>query len=321
MDSLFGNSDLQKDTIRLKLFCDESGSLNRGWMYYSILFVPESIEGLLLQDLLNTRCDNAQRMGNWGECDVQCKNHQRNNTEVHFTEIKKSENAKYSIADRWIEYFLQEVDKIFLYIFGIDLNKLDKSYFGNERIEDNIYNRFFRTGILKASKSFFSKYDRIEITDIIHDVSSSKASHSYFDWHPIFYINQNDPKVFVTANGIRFVDSDHRKAEGHHVYSHFLQFTDLVLGCTRNCLDYTSTNQLKLNLSLKAMKLVERLTNAPCNINSRYRYVNRLKVEFFPQHDISQLNKNSLQYELKRWDSFYTKRELAIQDRHQGRLF
>ncbi len=320
MNKFFQDEEVAS-SIKLKLFCDESASPDKGWLYFAILFVPEQIEPLLLQNLLNSRCDNNERIGDWGECKTQCKNHNRNNTEIHFNEIKKSEGDKYSVANRWIDYYLVEVDNIFLYVFGIDLVKLDTNYFGNSRVEDNIYNRFFRTAILRASKSFFGKYKNITITDIIHDSSSSKESHYYFDWHSIFYINQNDPQINIVANNIEFINSDHRQVDGHNSYSHFLQFTDLILGCTRNCLDYTSTNDLKLKISLKALELVKRLIEAPNNINSSYKYVNRLKVDFFPKNDISRLDKDSLLYGLKRWDSFYTKRELAIISRHQSQLF
>lgn len=322
MDNLYKIPEVQQNVMRLKLFCDESGSPQVGWLYFAILFVPESIESFLLQDLLNKRCDNETRIGKWGECNPKCKFHERNNVEIHFIKVNSNRGRnKYNVACRWIDYFLQEVDKIFLYILGINLNKLDRSYFGDDSIKDTIYNRFFRTAILKASKSFFSKYEynEIIITEIIHDESSSKESHYYFNWHPIFFINLNDPRVKVVAPEIRFLDSDHRKPRGHRIYSHFLQFADLVLGCTRNCLDYTSSDELKRELSLKALELIERLINAPGNVNSSYKYVNRIKIDFFPKHDIRQFNNYDLQ-QLKRWDSFYTKRELAIQHRDQGIL-
>lgn len=286
--------------------------------------MPETIESSILQDLLNKRCDNKERIGNWGECNLQCQYHKGNNTEVHFGQVKRTKGIhRYFVASRWVDYFLEEVDKIFLYMLGIDLKKLDKSYFGNEQIEDNIYNRFFRTAILKASKSFFAKrkYKKITITEIIHDKSRSKESHFYFNWHSIFFINLNDPRVNVASTEIKFLDSDHRKPEGHYSYSNFLQFTDLILGCTRNCLDYTSCDELKRKLSIKALDLIKRLINKPGNINSSYRYVNRIKIDFFPKHDIRDMDENSLLYELKRWDSFYTKRELSIQHRNQGILF
>jgi len=49
--------------------------------------------------------------------------------------------------------------------------------------------------------------------------------------------------------------------------------------------------------------------------------VDRLKIQFFPKHDIRKLDGSSMVYELKRFDSFYTDRELRIEDRGQLRLF
>lgn len=304
--------------IKLKLFCDESAS--EGWLYFGILFVQELGESSFLHDLLNNRCSNSSRTKNWGECAPICSHHSKNNTEVHFKEIlENSHSHKYDVASRWVDYFLQDVDNVYFYMLGIDLNNLDKTYFGDSRVEDNIYNRFFRTAILKAGKSFFNKYDNIVITDVIHDISDSKEKHKYFNWHPIFFINQNDSKVSVASPKITYVDSDHRKEKSHPMYSHFIQFVDLILGCARLCLDNTSDDKLKRKLAFQSWTLIDRLLNKPGNINSEYKYVNRLKIEFFPKHNLRNYPNEELR-KIKSWDSFYTKREAMIGQKGQKLL-
>jgi hypothetical protein len=309
-----------RDELRLKLFCDESVSGNNEWIYIGILFVPEPIERALVRNLLNKRCGNSNRTRNWEECGLKCKEHERNNIEVHFKEIRSGQLGKYLVAKRWVDYFVTETEYIFVYILGIDLRKLDRRYFGEEKQEENIYNRFFRTAILKAAKSFFGKYRRIVITEVIHDSSRRKEDHPYFSWHPIFFINQNDEKVHLLGYNIRFLDSDHNKEGGNESDSQLIQFIDLILGCTRNCLDYTSSDNRKTELSIAAMELISRVIEKPANINSSYRYVGRIKIDFFPKHDISELSVDSLECECKRWDSFYVSREFKIRHRGQGKF-
>jgi len=307
-----------RDELRIKVFCDESASEKYGWTYMGLLFVPEAVEIDLVGNLLNRRCGNTHRTGIWRECDLRCAEHERNNTEVHFERIRKGKDYKYRVARRWINYFVNETESVFVYILGINLRKIDRNYFGEDKQTENIYNRFFRTAILKAAKSFFGKYAKIVITEVVHDSSESKEGHAYFRWHPIFFINQNDEKVQVLGTEIRFLNSDHRNADGDRRDSHMIQFIDLILGCTRNCLDYTSNDQLKMYLTIAALELIGRVIDHPKNINSSYRYVGRIKIDFFPKHDIRGLSKESLEYEYKRWDSFYDRRELRIRHRGQG---
>ena len=114
---LFGRRASVKKEIKLKLFCDESGSQN--WLYTGILIVPDYIEAVLLQSLLNKRCGNPSGNKIWGTCKSECTFHKKNNTEVHFTEVEKSKN-KFFVAERWIDYLLGDRENIFFYVLGID---------------------------------------------------------------------------------------------------------------------------------------------------------------------------------------------------------
>lgn len=316
MSNLFGYQEKKKQSVSLKLFCDESGTDD--WLYLGILIVSKIIEQELLQDLLNSRCGNPDGDKIWTECTSLCKYHQKNDTEVHFIEIGKSKD-KYFVAQRWINYLLNDRENIYFYILGIDLTKLDKSKFGIKRQQNNIYNRFFRTAILKSVKSYFYNYNKIIIENIYHDNSISLQTHSYFSWHSIFYISDTDEKVCFRTNEIDFIDSDHRKSL--NVYSNFIQFIDLILGCARNCIEYTSKNIDKEKLSIQCLPIISRLIEKPNNINSKYNYVGRQKIEFFPKYNLENLDENTLEYKHKRMDAFFTKKNLRIEDRKQGSLF
>jgi hypothetical protein len=316
MSNLFGYQEKKKQSVSIKLFCDESGTDD--WLYLGILIIPKALEQELLQDLSNSRCGNPKGNKIWGQCNPLCKFHRKNDTEVHFSEIEKSKD-KYFVAQRWINYLLNDRENIYFYILGVDLTKLDKSKFGTKRQKSNIYNRFFRTAILKSVKSYFYKYNKVIIENIYHDNSISLQTHSYFSWHSIFYISDKDEKVYFRTNEIDFIDSDHRKSSNS--YSNFIQFIDLILGCARNCIEYTSKNIDKEEISIQCLPIISRLIKNPNNINSKYNYVGRQKIDFFPKYNLENLDENTLEYEYKRMDAFFTKRNLRIENRKQGRLF
>jgi hypothetical protein len=302
--------------VRLKLYCDES--LSRNWLYIAMLILPEADEAILLQQLLNARCGNPNLVGNWAQCQPLCQYHQRNDTQLHWSQLRATQKDKAGLARRWLSVFLNEVSLVRAYVLGIDLCKLDQSYFGSEQIEENIYNRFFRTALLKATKSFFASYKTIRITEIIHDQSTAKQTHRFFDWQPIFRINERDDKVQINTSTITFLDSDHRRSNRRE--SHFLQFIDLIVNSFRQALDYESKDPLKEELARAASPLLRRLLEKPGNVRSSYKYVGRLKVEFFPKHDLKNLNPNTPEYDLKRWDCFHTNRMLMLAEKGQGLL-
>lgn len=77
------------------------------------------------------------------------------------------------------------------------------------------------------------------------------------------------------------------------------------------------TNRDKEALAEKCLPLIERLIEKPNNKNSRYKYVGRQKIDFFPKHDMKYTDKNSLEFQYRRLDSFYTKRVLRLKNKHQ----
>ncbi|MDA8337741.1 MAG: hypothetical protein M0Z70_00385 [Nitrospiraceae bacterium] len=308
--TLFGSEATTNTEIKLQLFCDESGS--NDWLYIGMLIVPKDIEPLLLNGLLNSRCGHPEGSKIWGQCSPKCSWHPKNDTEVHYVEIEKSKD-KYFAAARWLHYLL--TDKIYFYVLGLDLKKLDKSQFGANKQHNNIYNRFFRTAILKSVKSYFHAYQSIRIEGIYHDNYTAFETDNYFPWHSIFWIDNRDDKVSLGTDSISFIDSDHRKSGNE--YSHFIQFIDLLLGCVNNCLDHTSTNVDKEALAEKCLPLIERLIEKPNNKNSSYKYVGRQKIEFFPKHDLRGLDETSLEYKYKKMDCFYHKRHIKIKNKNQ----
>jgi hypothetical protein len=302
--------------VHLKIFCDEI--ITEEWIYLGALIVPYEIEEKLLHDLLNLRCGNPKRDWEWASCSPQCSYHKKNDTEVHYQEVEKSKN-KFYVAQKWIKYILNDRNLTCFYILGIDLKRLNISLFGQSKQQNAIYNRFFRTAILKSLKIYFSRNSEIVADSIYHDNNKGLETNQYFPWHSIFKIDKDADKIKFSEKNITFIDSDHRVSQ--NAYSHLIQLIDLILGCTFCCLEYSTDNEDKIELANSFFPLIQRLIDYPNNEKSQYNYVGRMKIEFFPKYDIKKLDENSLEYKFKKMDAFYTKRYLKILEKNQTRLF
>lgn len=313
--------------MKLSLYCDEIKEekirntylKDEKWSYIGILVVPEQTENEILQNLLNKRCGNPERNKTWGKCLTKCRYHDKNDKEVHYHALDSKDI--YFIADRWIDFLLEDRQLIYFYILGINLQKLDESKFGpatSYKLHNRIYNRFFRTAIQKPLKSYFKSFDVICVKDVYHD-NSTLEKDMWFPWHPIFFLENKEDKITFERKKITFIDSNHRITGNEK--ANFIQFIDLLLGCTMNCLHWSSKHKSKEKTALKALDLVERLITNPNNINSRYKYVGRQKIEFFPKYNIKGLAERDLEYKFKKLDSFYTNRELRIKRKESPVLF
>lgn len=320
------------DAIAVSLYCDEivnqrlyDDILSDGyehWSYIGILIVPSRNHDALLRELLNRRCVNEKReIKEWGACSPKCKWHDDNNTEIHYTRL--DDTRKYKVACSWIDFLLENGkegrDLIYFYILGLNFSNLDMENFGpasQQNRDVTIYNRFFRTAVQKSTKTFFSRFDRIVIDGVYHD-QGPEEEHEYFPWHSVYKLHQEDPKLWFNCREVEFIDSDHREDEGDPVHSHFIQFIDLLLGCTFNILHYASRNRNKVDIAVRAKPLLSRIIKKPNNKNSRYHYFGRQRIEFFPKENLSDYDAGSIVYQMKRMDNFYTTRQLRIERRLQ----
>jgi hypothetical protein len=318
----------QRKIITLNLYCDEIkecplkipfSSISESWTYIGILIVPENISQALYNDLVDLRCLSEPKMP-WGRCPDTCKWHKNNNTEIHYQGIDDS--TKYRIADKWVGYWLNDRKNIYFYILGINLSKLDVEKFGPKSQQDRhstIYNRFFRTALKKAIKTYFFDYDTIVVKNIYHDKGNVEY-HEYFPWHSIFKLQTEEDKLYFATDHIEFISSDHRESDGDEIHSHFVQLIDIILGCFMNCLHMNSLNKNKFALAKKSFDLVSRLIKNPNNKNSHYNYYKRQMIEFFPKENLKGLDENTLEYKYKRYNQFYSNRELLIEKKISGQL-
>lgn len=294
--NIFDEEKIHK-TISLNLYCDEitdTCAENENWFYVGVLLVPTDKEKELLKNIKNC----------YGE----------SNTQVEYKSTGNGE--KFGIAKEMINYVMNDQEMIYFYILGINLSRIDKKKFGDKKKFEDFYNRFFRTAVLKSAKSYFNKYKKIFVENIYHDKGGFE-NHEYFPWHSIYRISK-DPqkKISVKNKEIVFIDSDHRKSNDNK--SRFIQLIDVIMGVACNVILHgNSEDKNKIALANELFPLVDRLIEKPKNKNSRYKYFNRMSIEFFPKEKTKldrEFNKNIPDdWDLikKIQNSFYHKRELS----------
>lgn len=303
--------------INVSIFCDEikNAKIDNGeygekekWDYIGVCIVPTNNVSNLSKHLNNLRCGANKK---YNECNDNCPYHYKNRVKIHYQEYDNTNN--YNIADRWCDVILnnQKPAKFYMHILGINLNKLDKSCFktsGQEtNVDENIYNRFFRTAIVYPLKKYFNNYDIIEIDAVYHDTGDMKY-HRYFKYQPLKYINFNDDKITCNCTEITFLETNNDNClEDNNT---LLQFIDLFLGANFNVLHNSSSNKNKVAIAKKIFPITNRFINNPNNINSRY--YNIYSLSFFPKNKLNS-NISDLEKQILKKENFYTNREMKLQ--------
>lgn len=310
--------------INITIFCDEIKNMSltdkvskiyENWDYIGVLIVPTNKIKELAYELNSKRCPN----NDYNTCKNNCLFHLKNNVKVHYQDY--SDTINYQIADRWCDIIINNTrynKKFFTHVLGINTAKIDKSYFRTAdqttNVENNIYNRFFRTAIIYPIKSYFSDYDEVIIDNIFHDCGNMDH-HQYFKKQPLRRINLEVENVRLNCKEIITLQTDNRNCmEDNNL---MLQLIDLYLGAVMNCLHYTGKKN-KEKIALKLYPVIERCINNPFNSNSKYYKINT--ISFYPKHRIDK-NDDWIDKMIKMQDNFYTNRELRISCKNQLSLF
>lgn len=311
--------------INVSIFCDEikNEKLDNGifgetenWDYIGICIVPTSNISSLSKELNDLRCGADRK---YTQCNNNCPYHYKNQIKIHYQEYDTTNN--FNIANRWCDVILNNYKptRFYMHVLGINLNKLDRSYFktsGEEtNVDDNIYNRFFRTAIIYPLKKYFSDYDIIEVDNVYHDTGNMKH-HKYFKYQPLKYIDLNDDKIVCKCNEITFLETNHTNCLDDN--NTMLQFIDLFLGANFNMLHNSSKQKNKVAIAKKLFPITDRCINKPNNKNSRY--YNVYSLSFFPKKRLTS-NVSEVEKEIIKNDNFYTNREMKLQMNGQLSIF
>lgn len=302
---LLRGSSMFQELMRVQLYADEvkrhPNARGQNWMYIGVLAIPTTHRQSALQMLLEDR---------------QIADFPR---ELKSTELTR--HYKIKLATRWLQRVMLDKSKIFhFYILGLNMENLQRCAFGDSSAEQyrHIYSRFFRSAIEYVLKDFFSGAKHVRVSSIFHDRESGLEADELFDWHAIATISRSTDNVEFESDRITFIDSDHAKEQVYPDDSHFIQLIDLILGVVRQCLDSTSREDGITEVAQAFLPLVERLTDERRrrNHNSRYCYVRRCHLAFFPS---ARLSTGDLQEPWKRVSSsFYFTRRLLLAERVTG---
>ena len=283
-------------TVKVDIFVDEQYNIN--YICIGSLIVPIDIKDRLIDNLLNERCpDNKEWVWEYTECphSSECKEdwHRLNGYHLHHRDFSKNiSEYKKNIAKKWLKFLIEnnKYDRGLVYfsLFYIDLTKLDRSFFGDEKNIQNIYNKFFRISLKGNLKWFFSDYNTIYVEKVIHD-QGSMSEHKYFTNFNLEKLeNETDGRIKILNKSINYLKSDHHKHTDKEDMrnAQLLQFIDLIIATTSQNIFNLSGDPFKKELAMIIRPLVERLLNSPYNKKSSYNYFRKQQITFFPKHNI-----------------------------------
>jgi hypothetical protein len=293
-------------SIEIEIFADEIicpidfNNNTRNILGICCFFIPVNTKQEIVNQLLRKRCINSDNL-KWNyEFDAclnktNCKEswHKSNDCEIHNQNIRSSRasNSLKTISKKWIKYFIEKnraEKSIRFNILFIELDKMDISKFGESKIHENMYNKFFRTVINYGVKSFFNN-SKVLVKNVYHD-KGSMEKHAYFPYLNLYKLNDEIPEVAIFENkDIIFVDSNHKNYVPHkkeyYSESHLIQFVDLILGNISQCLFNLSNDNLKKENATLLHPLVERLINKSRDYYSSWHYTDRQNISLFPKSE------------------------------------
>jgi hypothetical protein len=290
--------------VEIEIFADEIicpidfNNKTRNILGICCFFIPVNTKKEIVNQLLRRRCLNLSNV-NWNYDFNNCPNkknckeewHKSNDCEIHNQNIRsaRASNSLKTISKEWIKYFIEKNKagkSIRFNILFIELDKMDISKFGDSKIHENMYNKFFRTTINYGLKSFFNN-SKVIVKNVFHD-KGSMEKHSYFPYLNLHKLEDEIPEVATFENkNIIFTDSNHKNYswESKSLYneSNLIQFVDLILGNISQCLFNLSNDRLKKENASLIYPLVERLITKSKNYNSSWNYINKQNISLFPK--------------------------------------
>lgn len=308
MKTLFGDNPVSKPTtIRIDIFHDERILHKQGWLYHVMLFVPVGQVDWLINELMQ------RRAGYDGF--------------LHFRELRNPaaltpQGMKSHVAKEWIKFFAEDTrrtrcnphhNNFCANVVGINRNNLNPDCFG-DKIDRNIFNRFFRTTLLSGVRRFYGgDFQSISIRHVFHGTSDLGADDP-LRWHPMWRIERDSTgDITFEREELTLVAADHRQEGRWPSQSQIIQFGDIILGAASQCLDFSSSRRGQCDVAEEMMPVMQRLTKNPNNPNSRY--FRKYAASFFPSKKLSLADLGTA---VRYTSGFYTKRGLKFGRKDQA---
>ena len=310
---IFGNSVEDKKSTEVSIYADEiqvveDFSTSERWIYMGAIY--EKINDPILEDLINIRY--KKDLPDWE------KYFQKNDANIHWHEIKDSLDRKH-IVNRWLKYIYDDClisRKIYFSLLGINIDNLNTEEFDYNQNFNSIYNRFFRSMLGFSLKKFFG--ENVTVKNIFHE-EGQQMYHEYFEWHPIFRLNQ-DKYLNFQCDKIEFLPKSHRDDKR----SNIIQLCDTLLGIFKDLhlgIDAGSYPKYKkeiLDSEFVQSFFIKRLIRQPDNLRSRFSYHKRFNLSLFPKR------KSEIGSLERRMNNYYEISAIKLnyeENKNQNRLF
>jgi len=279
MEDLFGNIIKEEELILVNIYADEIQKCKHSitgqeWVYTGAAF--EVVNDPFLVDLIDARFAK-DREGWEGFVD-------KNNSDIHWADVKNDAN-KANVALRWLDYLYADCEpskrKFRFAILGLNMSNLNLKEFADEQQFNSIYNRFFRTMIVKALSRFFGK--GVVINQILHE-QGQQEDHDYFTWHTQHKLAQ-DFDISSVKSEIIYLPKSHKDDERSNV----VQLVDMLMGIFKDLhlgVDtstyHTRKSQLIEHRFIQEV-IEQRVIRVGYNPNSRFGFSDRFDISLFPK--------------------------------------
>ncbi len=205
------------------------------------------------------------------------------------------------------------------FLLGIDLSKLDQSYFGDKdssRAQRNmrIYNKFFEIALFTALRWFFNSSEEVSVTKIFAE-KRCLPNDDPFTTHAPQMIRRRESNIVVQTNHVSMIDAKAEKETAHPGLRDCLQIVDVYTGALSQLLDNSNCKsgccEVATALAPRAKKLMEQ------PFNSKSCCWKRVALRFFPK---SSVTGDGLLNGVRKGE-MYEQRQLTYLERDQLRLF
>lgn len=224
--------------------------------------------------------------------------------ELHFERVTNDQKRR--LAEAWVQLLMYD-PRFHFVVNAVDTTMLSPEAFGGKD-DDRVQARFARSPIVYGMKSFFDP------SAVVEAVYCDRGNLEYDPYFGVGSLKRCswDHGIRVRNHDVRFIDSDHEAIDGDASLSHLIQLADLLVGCTRLCMEATSLKQHKVQLARTFLPLVSKLTAPPTATwrNSPFGPSKRGHMSFFPR---KRLAADELENQLARASAgFYNQRTPAL---------
>lgn len=277
----------RKQSYKWVIFHDESICEQDNFLYHGFLFVrsdwgKKEVKGSLLQPFCNKR--------------IAC------NKIIHFNELRGLGLEKSMVAIEWLKKSLCWLsdEKVKFYCFGVNLNNVNYSIFGNNSHE-KIYKRFYEIG-LRAALGWFG-------------ITGEDVSHVYYDqgkqdidrYNKSLRVCGYDTVVSPLYNGCD---------KSYSCLSKFLQLTDIILGTLRKSFVSIGVSKTAQKKCVDLMyEIVDHFSKESESYNINHQFYKKFCFSFFPRSrslTAEEFFNRDINYYIKTAKAFYCERDTYI---------